>query len=63
MEHTIIDLNGNSIVVTDIDAALNLADFGRNAKHDQPGFEALEKKQNAYWQDVYDKLQKIKEKK
>ena len=57
----IIDFEGNSIEVNNLDKAIEQADAFRTYSHTDPAFAAMDKNLQAYWQDVYDKLIKLKE--
>lgn len=54
----IIDLEGKEIKVTDLDKAIEQADTFRNMGDEADEFE---KERKAYWQDLYDKLIKLKQ--
>lgn len=55
----IIDLNGCKIQVTDLDKAIEQAEFFKDAHHIPP-VESDQERQ-AYWGDVYGKLMALKE--
>ena len=59
----ITDLNGNQIEVTDLDKAIKIAKEYKGYHHACKGFGALDKRQKAYWTDIYEKLTAIKEQK
>jgi hypothetical protein len=52
----IIDLAGNQVIVEDLEAAIRQTDLFRNLYHDEAGFEKLDQRLNAYWEDFYQKL-------
>lgn len=55
----ITDLNGLQITVTDLPAAIKQADNFRHFKHEDREMQKMDADLNAYWQDVFNKLQKI----
>lgn len=56
----ITDKNGDVVEVTDLDLAIEEADFGRGCRHEDTSMAAFDDKVNAYWQDFYDKLIALK---
>ena len=55
----IIDLDGKVIEVENLGLAIMQADDYRHMKHSDPAFAKLDETQNAYWDDVYQKLLKL----
>lgn len=55
------DLNGNSIEVTDINEAIQISEQFTKYKHKDKSFSDFDKRQNAYWLDMYEKLTATKE--
>lgn len=53
------DKNGKNITVTNLAQAIEQADYFRNFAHTDKLFEKFDKKRQAYWQDIYEKLMKI----
>lgn len=53
---TILDLNGSEIQVADLNLALIQADDFRNYSTSQPENLEFFRKQQAYWEDIYQKL-------
>lgn len=53
------DKNGENITVTNLVQAIEQADYFRNFAHTDKLFEEFDKKRQAYWQDIYEKLIKI----
>jgi len=56
----IVDLNGKVIEVENLDLAFQQADAYRHYRHTYKAFAQLDKELQAYWQDVYQKLFKLK---
>lgn len=52
----IIDLNGKEIEVNNLQLALMQADDYRHYKHTGLAFKSYDERQQAYWEDVYQKL-------
>jgi len=52
----IIDLNGNEIVVDNLQLAIMQADDYRHMQHIDPAHQAGDSQLQAYWTDVYNKL-------
>ena len=57
----IIDLDGKVIEIENLDLAILQADDYRNYQHTDAAFSELDKKQQTYWQDVYEKLLKLRQ--
>jgi hypothetical protein len=57
----ITDLNGKVIEVENLDLALIQSDDYRHFRHANKGFEQIDERLQCYWEDVYQKLVKIKE--
>jgi hypothetical protein len=56
----IIDLEGKTIQITDLDLAILQADDYRHYRHTDPAFAKIDKELQAYWQDFYEKLVRLK---
>lgn len=56
----IIDLDGKVIEIENLDLAIMQADDYRHWRHTDPSFAELDKKMQAYWNDVYQKLLKLR---
>jgi hypothetical protein len=56
----IVDLNGKPIGVKNLDLAFQQADAYRHYRHTDSAFAELDKELQAYWEDVYQKLLKLK---
>lgn len=52
------DKDGKEITVTNLREALKQVDSFRQYAHNDKAFERFDKQQQAYWQDLYEKLQK-----
>jgi hypothetical protein len=52
----IIDLNGKEITVENLDLAILQSDDYRHYLHSDPAFKQIDERQQAYWEDVYQKL-------
>ena len=50
------DLHGKSIEVTNLDKAIQQAENFKEYAHEDQSFAEYDKKQKAYWTDIYDKL-------
>lgn len=48
--------NGENIEVLNLAEAIKQADYFRNFAHEDKLFENFDKKRQAYWQDIYEKL-------
>jgi hypothetical protein len=57
----IIDLNGKVIEIENLDLAIMQADDYRHWQHTDPAFKELDKKQQTYWNDIYEKLLKLRQ--
>lgn len=56
----IIDLDGKEIEVTDLDLAVMQADDYRHYCHADPAFAERDNHLQAYWEDLYQKLWRLK---
>ncbi|QEC74722.1 hypothetical protein [Mucilaginibacter ginsenosidivorax] len=56
----IIDLGGKEMTVTDLELAIMQADDYRHYRHTDPSFKLLDDGLQAYWEDVYQKLLRLK---
>ncbi|MBS1527517.1 MAG: hypothetical protein JST19_17855 [Bacteroidetes bacterium] len=56
----IIDLDGKVIEIENLDLAIMQADDYRHMRHNDPALTEFDKKQQAYWNDVYQKLLKLR---
>ncbi|MGJ1265490.1 hypothetical protein [Sphingobacterium spiritivorum] len=52
----VTDLNGCSIEVTDLDEAIMISKRYTGYRHEDESFSDFDKRQNAYWTDMYNKL-------
>jgi hypothetical protein len=50
------DKNGENVEVANLTQAIEQADYFRNFAHSDKLFEKFDKKRQAYWQDMYEKL-------
>ncbi|MCC9066015.1 hypothetical protein ACHRV1_15955 [Flavobacterium aquidurense] len=50
------DKNGENIEVLNLAEAIKQADYFRSFSHTEKLFEKFDKKRQAYWQDLYEKL-------
>lgn len=57
----ITDLNGFLIEVTDLDEAIKITADYKEYRHKNKSFSEFDKRQRAYWTDMYEKLKAIKE--
>lgn len=57
---TITDKNGNIITIENLDLAILQADDYRHYRHSDPSFKTLDEGLQAYWEDVYQKLLRLK---
>ncbi|GEM52753.1 hypothetical protein EB1_25430 [Empedobacter brevis NBRC 14943 = ATCC 43319] len=57
----IMDLNGCPIEVIDLKEAIKIAKRNTGYSHENKSFSEFDKRQNAYWTDMYEKLTAIKE--
>ncbi|WP_345953008.1 hypothetical protein [Mucilaginibacter sp. PAMB04168] len=60
-EFIVHDLNGEAVEVKDLNLALMQADDHRNYRLRGKRYLALQERQNAYWEDLYQKLLKLAE--
>lgn len=58
----VTDLNGCLIEVTDLDETIRITADYKEYRHKDKSFSEFDKRQIAYWQDMYEKLKAIKEK-
>ncbi len=56
----VTDLNGYEIEVTDLKEAIRIAKRNTGYSHEDKSFSDFDKRQNAYWMDIYEKLKAIK---
>lgn len=56
----IIDSEGKEITVTDLKLAIMQADDYRHYRHADPSFRQLDEGLQAYWEDVYQKLLRLR---
>lgn len=56
----IIDIKGKVIEVKNLDLALLQADDYRYFRHTDPAFYAMDAERQTYWEDIYQKLLKLK---
>lgn len=56
----VTDLNGCPIEVTDLKEAIKMASQYKEYRHEDKSFSEFDKRQNAYWTDMYEKLTAIK---
>lgn len=56
----ITDIDGKEIEITDLDLALMQADDFRHYRHTDPSRAAAGERLRAYWEDLYQKLLKLK---
>lgn len=59
----ITDLNGCTIEVTDLKEAIRIAKRNTGYSHEDKSFSEFDKRQKAYWTDIYEKLTAIKKNK
>ncbi|RUT67700.1 hypothetical protein D0817_25045 [Flavobacterium cupreum] len=57
----ITDINGCQIEVIDLREAILIAKRFSKYRHEDKSFSEFDKRQNAYWTDMYEKLTAIKE--
>lgn len=57
----VIDLNGFEIEVTDLKEAIKIAKRNTGYSHEDKSFPEFDKRQKAYWTDMFDKLKAKKE--
>lgn len=56
----VIDLNGHSIEVTDLDEAIKITTEYKNYQQEGNNFSDFNERQKAYWLDMHEKLTAIK---
>lgn len=56
----VTDLNGCPIEVTDLDEAIRITADYKEYRHKGKSFSEFDKRQNAYWTDMYEKLTTLK---
>lgn len=56
----VVDIEGKLISVTNLDQAISQCDNFRNIKHKSKCFSKLDEELNIYWNDLYNKLLKLK---
>ncbi|MDX6182370.1 hypothetical protein SGQ44_08110 [Flavobacterium sp. Fl-77] len=56
----VTDLNGYLIEITDLKEAIKMAQEYKEYRHEDKNFSEFDKRQKAYWQDMYEKLTAIK---
>jgi hypothetical protein len=52
----VTDLNGYSIEVTDLNEAIRITAQYKEYRHESKSFSEFDKRQKAYWLDMYEKL-------
>ncbi|MFV8360908.1 hypothetical protein [Flavobacterium sp. LS1P3] len=57
----VIDLNGCPIEVTNLNEAIRITKRYKKYRNENKSYSDYDKKQNAYWTDMYEKLTTIKE--
>jgi len=57
----ITDIYGKIITIENLQLALLQADDYRHFRHTDPGFSDFDDKQQAYWEDIYQKLLALSE--
>lgn len=57
----VTDLNGCPIEVTNLDEAIGITAQYKEYSHEDKNYSELDKRQKAYWTDMYKKLTAIKE--
>lgn len=56
----VTDLNGYEIEVTDLKEAIRITKRNTGYSHEDKSFSDFDKRQNAYWTDMFEKLTAIK---
>lgn len=56
----IFDMEGNQLIITNLELALKQAESFATYRHDDPQFAELDKTLNQYWCDILSKLKKFK---
>lgn len=62
MKMKVTDLNGCLIEVTDLDEAIQITSEYKEYRNKNKSFSEFDKRQKAYWVDMYEKLTAIKKK-
>jgi len=57
----VTDLNGYPIEITNLKEAIKMARQYKEYRHEDKSFSEFDKRQKAYWTDMYKKLTAIKE--
>jgi len=57
----VTDLNGFEIEITDLKEAIKIAKRNKGYSHEDKSFSEFDKRQKAYWTDMFDKLKAKKE--
>ena len=57
----VTDLNGCPIEITNLKEAIKMARQYKEYRHEDKRFSEFDKRQKAYWMDMYEKLTAIKE--
>jgi hypothetical protein len=57
----VTDLNDCQIEITDLEEAIQITAEYKEYRHEHKGFSDFDKRQKAYWTDMYEKLTTIKE--
>ena len=57
----VTDLNGYPIEITNLKEAIKMARQYKEYRHEDKSFSEFDKRQKAYWTDMYEKLTAIKE--
>ena len=55
----ITDLHGCRLEIPNLDEAIRIAEECTENQHEDKSFSEFDKKQNAYWTDMYEKLKAI----
>jgi len=56
------DLHGKGIEITDLEKAINQAENFKGYSHQDKSFAEFDKRQKAYWTDIFEKLLILKKK-
>ncbi|XHR94265.1 hypothetical protein ACFJIV_28925 [Mucilaginibacter sp. UC70_90] len=56
----IIDMNGKPITITDLEKAIEMAVAYKDYHHADGSYQEMDKRLEAYWTDVYNKLLQLK---
>ncbi|PRZ28056.1 hypothetical protein [Flavobacterium granuli] len=57
----VTDLNGCQIEIIDLNEAIRITAECKEYRHEDKSFSEFDKRQKAYWSDMYEKLTAIKE--